>query len=34
MATALYVQFRPQRQPLLALGARWWLFHKGLFVIL
>jgi hypothetical protein len=32
MATALYVQFRLQRQHLLTLGARWRLFHKTLFV--
>jgi hypothetical protein len=34
MATALYVQFHPQRQLLLALGALWRLFHKALFVSL
>jgi hypothetical protein len=34
MATTLSVQFRPQRQLLLASGARWWLFHKALFVSL
>ena len=34
MATAHYAQFHPQRQHLLALGARWWLFRKALFVSL
>jgi hypothetical protein len=34
MATALYVQFRPERQPLFALDAQSRLCHKALFVSL
>jgi hypothetical protein len=32
MASALCVQFRPQRQPLFALGKRWQIYHKEWFV--